>query len=426
MASERIPDRYVLSLAARALAIGLLGFGMGEMLLLQRFASALVLVALALAVALDLNRQIHQVDRTLSRFVSAIEAGDPELPLTSRGGFARLDQAMRVLHDSLIRSRHKRQADTDYLHALTDTVSAALIVIEPDGRIVRLNRAANALSEHTLLEGDNARKLRAMAPGERFVIRLNQAQRSLALAASFAVDGKTHKLVSLQNIESELDATEVKAWQDLVRILAHEMMNSLTPIASLAQSLRPMVGESNTLVVEAIDVIGQRSAGLMRFVERYREAAELPRANIRTVDLAEALKALERLMAPGLAEHMITCTWPPFRTDMTIRADPQLLEQALINILRNAMDAVAQAPLPRIDVSAVAEQDQIVISIADNGAGLPIELYDRIFVPFFTTKVDGSGIGLSLTRQIVAAHGGQIEVRPHLPQGTEFRLYLPA
>lgn len=422
MASDAAAGRYSLTLGLRALAIGVLGFVVCETVLMQRYASALVVAAVAGLIAFDLHRQVHQADRTLSRFVSAIAAGQPEAP--AGGAFDRLDSALRALHGGLVSGRSTHQSETDYLRALVDTVAAALVVIEPDGRFIALNQSASKKLENSDFYGENADNLRSLLPGERLIIRLGPAQRSLALAAHFTAGGITRKLVSLQNIEGELDAVEIKAWQDLVRILSHEMMNSLTPIASLAQSLRPMVGDDRGDVLEAIDVIGQRSQGLMRFVERYREVSELPHPLKRSLVMGEVLAALERLLAPSVAERGIILAVVA-EPGLIVAADPQLLEQALINLLSNAMEAVSNLPVPRIEVSAFSQDEHVVVRVADTGVGLPPELYERVFVPFFTTKAGGSGIGLSLTRQIVTAHGGQIDVRPNLPRGTDFRLYLP-
>jgi len=274
-----------------------------------------------------------------------------------------------------------------------------------------------------------AAKILELRPGGRAVIRLQTGQRVLAAAARFSSQGQARTLVSLQDIQSELDATEIKAWQDLARILAHEMMNSLTPVASLAQSVRPLLAHPNpgnlTDVAAAIDVIADRSAGLMNFVERYRQVADLPRPVFQPVKLSGVIAAVDQLLVPMLVSKGVTYKSQVEPSDLIVRADPAMIEQALINLLRNAMDAVSGQPAPHIEIDGRREGEEVVITVADNGAGVDPAVLDRIFVPFFTTKPGGSGVGLSLVRQIALAHGGQIEAASNSPRGMLFRWRCP-
>jgi C4-dicarboxylate-specific signal transduction histidine kinase len=203
------------------------------------------------------------------------------------------------------------------------------------------------------------------------------------------------------------------------------MMNSLTPIASLAQSVRPLLADPTaaamTDVAAAIDVIADRSAGLMSFVERYRQVADLPRPVFRQVKLASVIAAVGQLLEPMLARGGVAYSSRVEPADLVVWADPAMVEQALINLLRNAMDALAGQPAPQVEVDCRLEGEQVVITVADNGAGVDPALLDRIFVPFFTTKPGGSGVGLSLVRQIALAHGGQIEALRGPSGGMLFR-----
>lgn len=423
--------RFALGVTLRAVVTGVLAYGAVQMVLLQRYGSALVLVSLAGLVAIDLARHADKADRILSRFVSALAAGELELPTPKEGGLSgltRLNLAMRDFQLDLARTRHRQQAEIDYLNTLIDTVSAGLLTVASGGKVACLNRAAQRLATQGALGDDILGELKVLAPGQRRVMRLAHGRRVLAAAVKFTASGQTKVLVSLQNIENELDAAEIKAWQDLARILAHEMMNSLTPIASLAQSVRRLLtagtGSTTTDALEAVDIIGQRSLGLMGFVERYRQVADLPRPSLRNVTLADTFVALEGLLKPELSDRGIAYSRSMEPETLLLEADPQLLEQALINIMRNAIDAVAGVEQPAIDVVCERDEDRISISIRDNGKGVWPEDLDRIFVPFFTTKAGGSGIGLSLARQVMMAHGGQIEARPNPEGGMLFRLTL--
>jgi len=235
--------------------------------------------------------------------------------------------------------------------------------------------------------------------------------------------GSLIRVVSLQSIDNELDEAEIKAWQDLTRILAHEMMNSLTPVVSLAQSLRPLVQNNISDIKDAVEVIANRSQGLMEFVERYRSIAELPRPILSPIQMNTLLTNSANLVRANLEGATLSVSVEP--ADLTFDGDRQLLEQALINLLHNAVDAVAGIENPRIDLSCRLENENVILEVCDNGQGIPPDIIERIFVPFFTTKSNGSGIGLSLVRQIAVAHSGQTEARSSPAGCTTFRLVLP-
>jgi C4-dicarboxylate-specific signal transduction histidine kinase len=259
----------------------------------------------------------------------------------------------------------------------------------------------------------------------------------LASASLFSAGGVDKRVLSLQNIGSELDEAELQAWHDLVRILAHEMMNSLTPIASLAESVRPLVAAMRTDtpaasdqraadVAGAIDTIARRSAGLMSFVERYRKMAERPQPVLREVRVAGLVQKVEQLMSAVLAGKGIAFAASVEPPQLAIQADAAMLEQALLNLLHNSVDALVQTVDARIEVRCRTEDEGVTIAVLDNGPGIPADALQRIFVPFFTTKAGGSGIGLSLARQIAHAHGGRLDAAANPPGGAAFTLFFPA
>jgi nitrogen fixation/metabolism regulation signal transduction histidine kinase len=312
--------------------------------------------------------------------------------------------------------------------------------VRGDGQLMLGNRAARALiGEETPRLADvpaigpvAAERLMRLPAGAREIVHLKAEQRMLASVALFrGADGVPQRLISLQGLASELSAVETRAWQDLVRILAHEMMNSLTPIVSMTETLQavlhPLSGEAADVaigdVTAAVDTIGRRSAGLMRFVERYRQVAELPEPRPQAVVASDLVAQIEQLASVHFerAESFRGYSEPP---DLIFEADPDLLEQALINLVKNAVEAVAESSDPRVTLACRAVDGQIRIEIADNGRGLPRDDPEKIFTPFFTTKPGGSGIGLALARQIAVAHGGELTVRRGTP-GAVFTLSLP-
>lgn len=352
---------------------------------------------------------------------------------------------------------HQRQIE--HLQSLLDTVAVALVVIQPDGRIALANRAARRLAARPVerlediraIGSDAARALLSRAPGSRSVVPLADGGRAFASVSRFTSPAREpQRLLAIQRIAGELDAVEIEAWREMAHVLAHEMMNSLTPIVSLSESLEGLLrsvapeaardtadGDADcddprggaaprsAEAIGALEAIRRRSSGLIDFVERYRAVAELPRPRPRRLQLDQLLDGVGRLLSAKLAERGISYRTSVVPPDLTVCADPQLLEQAIINLLRNASDAVLGVVRPSIEVSCRALDGQVHIEIADNGCGVPEARRDRIFVPFFTTKAGGSGIGLNLARQIALSHGGRLELRANAPAGSVFALVLP-
>jgi C4-dicarboxylate-specific signal transduction histidine kinase len=243
------------------------------------------------------------------------------------------------------------------------------------------------------------------------------------------------RLIALQSLSTDLDVVVLKSWQDLVRVLAHEMMNSLTPICSLSDSVAAGLrrsakeggapAEFSADVVQAIEVIARRSAGLMSFVQRYRELADMPAAIRTEIPMRDFVEALDRLMTPLMRKAGVEYASEVEPETLSVEADADLLEQAAINLLKNALDAVSGRAEPVIRLRCSLVDDQIAITVEDNGPGLACDDPETAFVPFFTTKVGGSGVGLTLARQIALAHGGRIEHLRRAPNGAVFRLLLP-
>ncbi len=299
-----------------------------------------------------------------------------------------------------------------------------------------------------------AESLRARPPGERVVLTVQPDTAPLKLlfsASVFQADGARYKLIACQNISAALDENEAHAWQRLLRVMTHELMNSVAPIASLADTLQASLAaatdgttdgatdapaeastETSTQVATellddlrlGIDTIKRRSAGLLRFATTYRNLSKVAVPELRPVPLGEVFAALHRLMQPTLREKGTTLTLHLLDPTLTVAADPSLLEQVLLNLLLNALDAVTGVPDPRITLSATLldatppPTRRVAVQLRDNGVGMPPDVLDSIFVPFFTTKQTGSGIGLSLSKQIMLLHRGSIQVQSAPGRGT--------
>jgi signal transduction histidine kinase len=414
------PGRFAFGVALRAIAIGALGSLAVQLIrTTQLYATVLVITAIVVILAADLA---HSVGRLLRQ--SEREAGR----LAGR----------RDAH------QFEHQAQLELLQTLLDTLAAAVIILETDGRITLANRAARHLAVTTPVSlGDAvalgqgaARHLLTLQPGAREIVTIADGRRLFASVAQFSVPGRgPRRLIALQPIVGELDAIEHRAWQDMAHVLAHEMMNSLTPIASLSESLEALLQSGGGAqasrasleaeVAAALEAIKRRSRGLMSFVARYREVADLPAPRPERVMLRPLLRGIESLLHPAFVARQIEYRAYIEPEELSVDADPQLLEQAVINLLRNATDAVAEAEVRRIEVRCRANLECVVIEIADSGCGIPEAKREQVFVPFFTTKPGGSGIGLSLARQVALSHRGRLELDANHPHGSVFRLLLP-
>jgi nitrogen fixation/metabolism regulation signal transduction histidine kinase len=437
MASRRPtgPGRFALGAGLRAVAIGALAFG--ALLAAERhlWATALVLIIAALLIGFDLARSATAADRLIAQFVEGLTAEGNERP-APQPGLRQAAAAIERAFDRLASARAERQRRIDHLEALLDNVAAALLVLDDHGQVVSANRAARqnlgatpgALAAVTAFAPATAVRLRTLPPGAREIVRLADGQALLAQAASFTADRRRLTLVSLQRLAGELDAVELKAWQDLTRVLAHEMMNSLTPILSLSESLGVRLkarGARPAALADDAGVIARRSERLMHFVERYRALAELPAPELEPIKATSLTASMDRLMTPMMAEAGVDYASRVTPSSLSLSADRELIEQALINLLKNALEAVRGRNAPAVRLAIRQDEAQVTLIVEDNGPGLPAEDPETAFVPFFTTKPGGSGVGLTLARQIALAHGGRLEHAARAGGGAIFRIWLP-
>lgn len=241
--------------------------------------------------------------------------------------------------------------------------------------------------------------------------------------------GKKYTLISLQNIHSELEEKEMEAWQKLIRVLTHEIMNSVTPISSLAGTVNKLLNDPGKLddeisdIKNAVKTIQKRSEGLIHFVENYRNLTKIPKPNFETFRVSVLTDRIYNLMKNEFAGNNIKFNTSIVPDNLTLSADSELIEQVIINLLLNAKFAIKNQQNPEISIRSYTDAgSKVIIRVEDNGPGISKEIQDKIFIPFYTTKKDGSGIGLSLSRQIMRSHFGSITVVSKEGEGTAFIL----
>ena len=395
----------------------------------------------AAAVTAEVAALIRYASRTgqeVSRFLDAIAFDDNSAGfagLMRDRSFRELGASMTRVLDHLRRGRMEREEQAQYLQSLVSHIPVALIAVGEDDSVQLLNLAARHLfggacghrSDFSRYGEAFAAGLETLKPGDGAILRMEKDDAVLPLkagATDVTVRGRRHRLVSLQNIESELSAQELAAWQTVIRVMAHEVMNSLTPITSLASTARDHVGETLAALPpgdparagladagEALDTLARRSDGLLQFVQNHRRLTKRMVAQLQIVPVRRVFSRLQRLLADELKTRDIALTMQVTPETLEIAADTDLLDQALINLVRNAIEALRDTPSGRVSLIALQEAGgRVALAVSDNGPGIPPDMREKIFVPFFTTKRQGSGIGLSLVRQIVSVHNGSVAI----------------
>ena len=416
------------------------------------------MIAAALAVVYQtwsLMRYVDKSNRDLTRFLLAIKHSDFSLSYSDEGRGGSHKDLRAAFNDVLIRfrkARAEREESYRYLQTVVQHVGVGLIAFGPDGAVDLVNNAAKRLLDVAALRNveDLANisrplvdALLSLETGQKSLVKVDRAGESLQLSLSateFKTGQRTIKLVSLQNITSELVEKETEAWQQLVRVLTHEIMNSVTPIASLAATARNLLdasvggdsaprsggninGEAVTDLRSAIETIGKRSEGLTHFVEAYRNLARIPAPEFQIVPISEVFARVEQLIVsrPDCNDIAVSRRADPDSLELT--ADPDLVEQVLLNLTINSVQALAGRTGGLIEMKAyLDDRSRVVIQVADNGPGIRPEAMDSIFVPFFTTKPEGSGIGLSLSRRIMRVHNGDLTAASVPDERTVFTL----
>ena len=414
---------------------------------------------LGLVIIGQIGALITYLERTntlLTRFLEAIRYSDFTGAFRNHGlgsNFDELNAAFSDVIEKFKDERSKKEESIRYLETVVQHIGIGLVCFNSKGEVVLLNTAAKRLFKVATLRTLDSLKaiseplyktVKQQKGGNRSLIRVSIQNETLQLAmyaTEFRMRDDAFKLVSFQNIHTELEEKEMEAWQNLTQVLAHEIMNSITPISSLSGTVKMLLEENslekenhvelNTETVEdvtdALTTISKRSQGLMRFVNSYRDFTQIPEPTYELFKVKEALDRTASLMRTEAAKDGIEIVVDVDPKSLELTADPHLVEQILINIVKNAIRILSDQEDGKIWMrGGIEESGKVIIQIQDNGPGVKKAMKEKIFIPFYTVgangKSKGSGIGLSLSRQIMRLHGGSLILTTEVEKGSTFTM----
>ena len=432
--------RFRIQIVLRVIGIGLSAWAFAWSIYLTDF--LMTPIVFAMLTLLQMALLIYYIEKSLKeirRFSESFIDSDymRKFDESERGkAFKELGDTFNHIIDDFKRIRIEKEEHYRYLLQVNDHVNVGLICFKEGGRIDLMNKAAASLLNTPMLDRmehlENRHEefhelLLSMNSGDKQLYHstMTEEARDLAIVANkFKLKNEEYTLVSLQDIRSELDANEMTAWQKLIRVLTHEIMNSVTPVVSLTTAIKLMMEDEqgkplplNNLdeevgedIYRSVFAIENRGKGLLGFVNAYRDYTNPPQPELETVNLFSLVNDTLLVLKPGM-EQVALAINARAREDLLVEADPKLLSQVLINLVKNAAEALADTEQGSIDINIKAGESKGEIVVSDNGPGIPAELIDEIFVPFFTTKAKGKGIGLSLSKQIMKSHGVDLTVK---------------
>ncbi len=412
------------------------------------FAAILTALIILLQLA-ELFRYISQTNRKLTRFLESVKYSDFISGFTADNklgkSFKDLNVAFNEVLEAFRKARSEKEEHWQYLNTVVQQVRTGILSFDAEGTIQLINANARRFMQvqtmqsiHELKE-KNPRLHQAITTAEAGRSTLYKGSNELYLtiqATELRIRGSDVKLITLQNIQPELQKQELEAWQNLTKVLRHEIMNSITPISSLTSTLKDVLehdlkkvnghfelkAEGAEDLREGLSTIENRSKGLIKFIDAYREYTSLPKPKFTSVRLKDLLEKVALLMRPDIRARNIDFQYLCASEYLTLQADEEMIEQVLINLLKNAVEALHDTPAPRLQLIGRYDDTSVKIEVIDNGSGIIKEAIDKIFVPFYSTKRTGSGIGLSLSRQIMQLHNGSISVESEPDVRTVFTL----
>ncbi len=412
-------------------------------------AARIVAAGLVAGAAVMLWSYIQRTNFEVARFVEAIRFGDYSANFArpqAGSGFDALGDALDTGIRALRDERSRMADESRFYQAIVDDLPVALLLVDPEERVDPLGKTARRIfgaldgirvADYAQFGQGFAQALRSLQPGQRQLVTMTldsgQSQRALLRAAAVHRLGGSHRVITVQPIQDALNAVEIATQSDLVRVLTHEIMNSITPVTSLARTAADLLAGADkgndpdiADARAAVETLARRADGVMHFVESYRQISRAPQVNRQTFVAQSFAGELQRLFQADWPKSRVAFDLSVAPDSMMLDADPDLLAQVLLNLLRNGAEAAADhGAEPHVALRLEAARGGgATILVDDNGPGVPEAKRSEVFLPFFTTKPKGTGVGLSFARQVVLAHDGTIGIEDGTLGGARFRIVL--
>jgi nitrogen fixation/metabolism regulation signal transduction histidine kinase len=404
------------------------------------YSAAVFCLLVEIPVVVELIKFLNTINRKMNYFLESIQNHDSTLHFPtniSDKPIRELYKSLNKVNEQIQQLKIENQQREQYFQTLLEHVATGIVTYDSKGFVLHANSAAKNLLTVEILTHINQlerisrslfQAIKLIKPFEQKLVSLSTERGTIELslkATPFKTPDDELILLSVQDIRNELDEKELDSWMKLIRVLMHEIMNSIAPITSLSESLSnyftvndrailPSEIDEKTIqsTIRGLNVIKEQGNGLILFVESYRRLTRLPKPDKKVFRIRELMERIKVLFFSLENSRKINLKFTIVPPEMDIYADENLISQVLLNLMKNALEAISNQPEGRIHVSArYSANMHPEICVTDNGPGIPEEILEQIFVPFFTTRENGSGIGLSLSRQIMRLHGGSLQVR---------------
>lgn len=404
---------------------------------------AVILGLITISLIVSLIHFTTSVNKKLTLFFESVQyddftvkfSGDNKLGNSFQGLNLQINQVIEAFKQA----RAEKEANILFLNTLVQHIDVGIICYDTKEQIEILNNTAirllgvyrlRELKElATTKDGELYEKIKELKPGQRLMYETKNGMQLSINSTRVSLRGRAVKLISFQNIRSELQQKELSSWQNLTKVLRHEIMNSIAPIVSMVGTMRTIVTEDlgqKEGIEEAVEDLGEalktietRGQGVMNFVNAYRDFTTLPKPDFKNIQIAELLQRIETLVRPDAEREEIKLVFN-CESDYQLSCDTDQIEMVLINLIKNAMEAIESNG--KVEVRAYKENQERFVQVKDNGTGMVSEAIEKVFIPFYTTKKTGQGIGLSLSKQILQSHNGDLTVKSTLGEGSIFRL----
>lgn len=413
---------------------------------------AVVLCLVDVAAIIELVRFVNVTNRKINYFLDAVKNDDTSIHFPEKSGNAIIDELhvnLNNLNLLLQQAKVENRIKERYFSEILEKIATGIIVLDEKGFVRDVNTSVlnllkinhfTHISQLARIDYEFKTAIEHLGGSQKQVLSLHINNEVLQIVVQCSEIDLKHehiRLITMQDIRGELERKEIDSWVKLIRVLNHEIMNSLTPVTSIAQMLKGVWQEKLKYdqniskdkdvesTIEGLDVIGERGESLIRFVKSYRALTKAPEPKLAEIDMFDFLDSLRILLSPLKENFKGNLLIDTPQEDFTFFADEQMIVQVVINLVKNAVEKEYETGQPQITVTCGQSLSNYFITVKDNGPGIPPEIIDDIFVPFFTTKENGSGIGLSLSRHILRLHGGTLKVHSEPGEDTQFVLVLP-